>query len=441
MNTVGQDFVLMFMQNGSPDRDVEIFVTTSVPSGAYVTVTTPATTNPTVDQRVNAPAQQLTRIIISRNIIAVGSERSNKGIRISSSAEITVTAFNRQDSNCDGFRVFPTRALGTAYIAVTAPLNPQIGIVSPGDNIAVEITFPSSATISVNLEGTQYRAGSTFSTTLNECETLQIQDSSGGAADLTGTLITSSEPVAVFSGNSITYIGTQNQILDHTMEQLPPVSTWGTDFIFFPTPNTDLGGVIKIVASQPSTTVQVYTSTVLQRSLVRPGDFIEVEFKRDEYSRVSSQNPVLVVHFSLSGGSVPSEPAMTVIPPREQYLPSYQLAVPNVQTGLFQNYLFLTTRFTEVPNLLIDNVRVDATAWIPVASTSDGTAVKRVSVPSGFHSVRSSNNALVGVYQYGYVDSGCAYEYSAGQCLDVINSVVSKISFVLFAHKTIVFHS
>ncbi len=417
----------MFTENNSPDRDVELYVSTSEPGGAFVTVTSPGWTNPRVDERIAVSPGQQTRVVVSRNLIAVGTEISTKGIKISSSAVVSVTAFNRQNSNCDGFLVYPTEALGTAYFAVTSPFNAQIGVVSPRDGTMVEITFPNVPTVSVTIERTQYGPGSTFRTTLNQHETLQIQDSSG--SDLTGTLIRASQPIAVFSGNSYTFIG-GNNVLDHTVEQMPPVSAWGTDYIVFPTPSTEQGGVIKIVAAEANTDVQVFTSTVLQRTLRTPGDSVEVDFRKDEFCRVLAQKPVLVVHLAKSGGNFPSEPAMAVIPPRAQYLPSYNPNVPPTESGLFDHYFFLISNFNQISSLLLDNAPMDSRSWIPLASETDGTAVRTLTVQPGYHNVRSTGNFPIGLYQYGYVDTGCAYLYSAGQCLDTINSVVSKMLFL-----------
>ena len=411
------------MENNIPDRDVELFITTGDSNGAQVTIASPGWTNPSVDERISVSFQQLSRVVINKNLIAVGNELSTKGIKVTSSAGISVTAFHRQGSSCDGFAAFPVNALGNTYMAVTAPFNAQIGIVSPGNNIAVEVTFPNVASLSIYIEGTEYGPGSTFRTVLNSYETLQIQDTSG--VDLTGTLVRSSQPIALFSGNSYTYLGSSS-FMDHTVEQLPPVSTWGSDFIVVPTSNTDTGGNIKIVAAEANTNIQIFITPIIQRSLYNAGDNFEFQFERNEYVRITSTRPILVVQLSRSGGSYPSEPAMTVIPPRNQYLSSYSVSVPPVRTGLFQNYLFLIATLNQIPSIFFDGRPVGSADWVPVTSTTDGTTVRRLTVTSGSHSIRNVNKGLVGAYQYGFVDTGCSYLYSTGQCLDTINSVVSS---------------
>ena len=69
--------------------------------------------------------------------------------------------------------------------------------------------------------------------------------------------------------------------------------------------------------------------------------------------------------FSVSGSSLPSEPAMVVIPPREQYLTSYTLNIPPPSTGLFQNNLFVITRATEIMNIYLNESPIGSNNWDP----------------------------------------------------------------------------
>ena len=57
-------------------------------------------------------------------------------------------------------------------------------------------------------------------------------------------------------GNSRTSV--EGRSRDLLVEQLPPVSTWGTEFAVPPTPErTDRPDVLKIVCQQPGTTAVV----------------------------------------------------------------------------------------------------------------------------------------------------------------------------------------
>ena len=85
-------------------------------------------------------------------------------------------------------------------------------------------------------------------------DTLQIQDERG---DLSGTRITASKPVGVFSGNirvHVTYDGISTTgSRDHLVEQVPPISSYGFHFAMMTTPDRSVGDDYKFVASEPDT--------------------------------------------------------------------------------------------------------------------------------------------------------------------------------------------
>ena len=89
--------------------------------------------------------------------------------------------------------------------------------------------------------------------TLNQYEAMQILDQS----DLTGTIITSSQPVAVFSGNKNTYVGSNSNNIDMLVEQMIPAKAWGYTFALVPAPGNNVGEEIKVVAREPNTIIQV----------------------------------------------------------------------------------------------------------------------------------------------------------------------------------------
>jgi len=55
------------------------------------------------------------------------------------------------------------------------------------------------------------------------------------SADLTGTLVKSTQRVAVFSGNIRTAVGIGTS-RDHLVAMIPPVESWGTSYCTVPIP-------------------------------------------------------------------------------------------------------------------------------------------------------------------------------------------------------------
>lgn len=75
----------------------------------------------------------------------------------------------------------------------------------------------------LQIDGKVYQSGDIFSLILNRFETYQIAHT----VDMTGTVVESSSPIAVFSGNDCNILNGQG-FCDHLIEQLPPTSRRGS---------------------------------------------------------------------------------------------------------------------------------------------------------------------------------------------------------------------
>ena len=91
-----------------------------------------------------------------------------------------------------------------------------------------------------------------------EYETVQLQGATG--VDLTGVKITSAngKRIALFGGNMDTDVG-PGQLIDHTVEQIPPSTTFGTEFYVATFPDNPAGLVIQVLASKAGTGVTAKT--------------------------------------------------------------------------------------------------------------------------------------------------------------------------------------
>ena len=70
--------------------------------------------------------------------------------------------------------------------------------------------------------------GQSHTVVLQPYQVLNLQSDALGS-DLTGTIVTSTKPVAVFGGHEAA-VGDQ-QCADHLEQQLFPVSTWGKNYV------------------------------------------------------------------------------------------------------------------------------------------------------------------------------------------------------------------
>src|SRR5690606_29815963 len=73
----------------------------------------------------------------------------------------------------------------------------------------------------------------THTITLNAGETYLVRDALG-ENDLTGTIVTSNNPVAAFGSHIGSFIPNGFGFADHLVEQLTPTNTWGREFVTVP---------------------------------------------------------------------------------------------------------------------------------------------------------------------------------------------------------------
>ena len=213
----GTDFWLLFNTNlGSPA--LSLFITGDVATAGTVAIpglafTAPFTVVPGTVTTVNLPAG-------AALTLADGIE--NRGIHVTSAAEVTVYGLNRIQATTDAYLGLPTDILGTDYIVlgyantiVHTSAGTQFGVVATQNTTTVTIT-PSVAT------GAR-AAGVPYNVVLNQGQTYQLRNTGFGFSfDLSGTIITSDKPIGVFGGNQCTNIPNGNfQACDHVVEELP----------------------------------------------------------------------------------------------------------------------------------------------------------------------------------------------------------------------------
>jgi hypothetical protein len=242
-----------------------------------------------------------------------GSGRSNKTFRIQSDAQIVAYQFNplaNEDvfSN-DASILLPASGAGTEYRVMTLPHNPvfnaypaYFSIVGVGGS-NVEVTMNVTGSTSGGDDIPSLSAGQSHTFTISEGEVVNIESTSG---DLTGTLITSSAPVIVFAGHTGARTGVsapEGCCNDHLEQQMPPVNTWGNEFVIarsFPRGNEK--DHFRVLAAENGTSVTMSGGTQPPGFSLSAGQF--GDFTSDGPIKVSANKPILVAQFLASRGEV-----------------------------------------------------------------------------------------------------------------------------------------
>ncbi len=191
----------------------------------------------------------------------------------------------------------------------------QLVIAAPSDNTTVTIT-PSVTT------GAR-TAGVPYVITLNQGQTYALQNTGSEPSDLSGTLITSDKPIAVFGSHSAANIPAPAVgFADYLVEQLISTDTWGTEFVTVPLATRPRGDTFRILAAANGTNVSVDGANVatLDRGQLH-------EFTLTAAAHITSDQPILVAQYANSAlfDDSASDPFMMLVPAISQYLGQYTI--------------------------------------------------------------------------------------------------------------------
>lgn len=145
-------------------------------------------------------------------------------------------------------------------------------------------------------------------------------------SDLTGTIVSANKSIAVFAGSLVTS-SMSNGETKLLIEQLPPTSHWGNEFVVIPS-SDKAGDIIKIVTQADNT--EVYVSGFSPFIVPERGQAMEKRIDQGLNCTIKASRPVLVLQiFGLTtliiNGSrvfnitIPSGPSMTLVPAVTQW--------------------------------------------------------------------------------------------------------------------------
>lgn len=391
----------------------------------------------------------------------------------------------------DASLLLPAHILGTSHVVMSEEHvaftmsqnqppggdgNGHVTIVGTEDNTTV--TFKSSARTKAGGGVASLNKGEVRSFTLRAYDVLQIATDNLGASyiecannpyggsgkvcrvdnDLTGSVITSNKPIAVFGGAACAGRPYDRVACDHLEEQIFPFSTWGKKFVavrshplrledgsFATNSPPDLWKIVAACpASQcPSGTLLTFStpptdvipgpssapnrcaSGSLAANNCRVAGGTYVEFKSSVNFTVTADQPIAVAQFfpgqgSTAGFNPPAQgdPSFVLLPPAEQWRANYTvLAAP----GIKDNYLAIAIDDSQVASVEVDGVAVSG--FVSIAGSP--YKVKNHPVPTGTHTINVAAKPGIsplpgaGVTVYGY-DAFVSYGYTGGLDLGTI---------------------
>lgn len=337
--------------------------------------------------------------VFTRNFGTRGREMTANGtvnnlsFSVESSDPISGLALNRAGQSTDMTSLLDTDALGTDYRVLTAVgtfgSGSQLSVTAVEDNTEVTITSPLA------LAGNS--ADTPFTVTINAGESVFYE--SGASNDLSGTKVTSTKNVAVFSGAECTNVPPSVTFCDHLVSQQFSTDNFDTEFRI----SENFGGgtdsdLVRVLTDTDST--EVFLNGVSQ-GIINAGEFVEIDNVGNGV--ITSSQPVTVGQFvrGQSGTRTTGDPAFAVIPSVDQQLDNYAYATPIGTDEFGENFLNIAIDDAIASSLTLNGSTVDTSMF----SLIDGILFGNVPITPGFGTISASDDFLATISGFSSFDS------------------------------------
>ncbi|MGE3801195.1 MAG: IgGFc-binding protein [Candidatus Kapaibacterium sp.] len=322
-------------------------------------------------------------------------------VHIVSDEPIAVYGLSHRYQTTDTYLAYPVTVLGKSYRVMgykwlANDLLSQMAVIAVEDNTTVTIT-PSTKT-----RGGK-SAGKPFKIKMDKGQVYQVipDFNPSRTSDLTGSLIESDKPVAVFSGHNCAYVpSNQYKACNLLVEQMPPLQSWGRQF-FVGTLAGRQSSVIRVLAGEDGTEIFENNSKV---ATLKAGEFYENSNLKVN-TMLTATKPILVSQFS-KGFTVPDpitgiadsvgDPMMIVVAPTEQFLDGYRFATP--VKGSWDHYINIITPTESIGSIRLNGQPINAGRFEKFGISR--YSIAQVLIPYGTYSI--SGDQPFGLYSYGF---------------------------------------
>ncbi len=439
----GTHFYIGFMQNEieilTGGITLQIFITSS--SNAHVSVDIPGM-NETV---YNINPKQVLRLDMPSYIENREDEQNiAKAVEISSDVPIAVYSFNSELTTSDSYSAIPISFWGKEYVVMSMPndqyktqLDPQdqdSSLIIPRSSefmvmAAYDNTIIQFQPKAITRAGKQTYQKYTITMNKGDCYLVQSFPFIRGYGDLSGTIISSNQPIGVLSGHVRTAIpqndwGSNNK--NHLCEMLAPTDAWGKEYLSVPFGTNPDGDLFKLTSIYDSTIVTYRNPFGLQTITLPVAGSVASVWDASQPTAWQSNKPVqiaqLMRHEFGFDQNTSFDPCMVMLPPAEQYVSRILFqTMGNPPLNPFQfpeQYIYIVAEQSAVSSLTIDGQLV--TDLIPGFTLQNipGTQYNwvRLRINDGVHEVYSQNGKFSGViFGEGFAD---AYAMTLGSSLN-----------------------
>lgn len=465
-SNVGCEYVSMRHNQLSGLRTLPHSVVVSNPGDQPVTiqVSSPAGINPNIPQQTVQPLSSAVLNFPTSPMVSTNGYTSNYYI-IRSDRPVIATQFAPLNNpgigseTSDASLLLPTNAVGREYVVVgwaAGPGGTYVDIVAlePGTVVQVSSPVPLSGGSAGSVA-----ANSTTSFAIPTQTVLHLSENRGflsqGTRDLSGVVITSNNPVAVYTGANLINIpsepvrlnppagcavsntscatndsccsgicgyDTQNGTFacmdslsagDHVEQQLFPVETWGTTYVATPFRSRGVNDftIYRVVAARDNTSITLsppvngVSNFNLNRGQVR-------QIYGPTAFELSATQPVSVGQFMIGGSTSSSgdgDPAFLLPPAVQQFRDSYVFLVPG---NYDKNYVTLIKR--PASQITVDGNVIPQSQFQSAGGPLGWEYAILSNISAGVH--RATSDQTFGVVVHG-MDEYISYAFAGGVTL------------------------
>ncbi|XP_071135903.1 IgGFc-binding protein-like [Mytilus edulis] len=338
------------------------------------------------------------------------------GVELHSDEGIHVYGFVFAAGVSGGYSSMPTRFASTKYIIPTLTAfisyNNMIALTPCYQNTVVSINLKLKSG-SVTYDNKQYSNNDTIRIMVNKYDTFQLSTIS----DLSGTLVTSSKPVIVVSGNQCNTAVTNNISLGSCNPFIESVSPTDQldDMFITPYISTRLNNTVRIQAVN-STNLTIKTGKKAISKTLNARDFLD--FYYNTISFISSSEDILVTSYPHGLSEHKGDPFMMTIPGVNQYLYEYDFVVP---TGL-DSYISITVQSDATDGLFLDgNSLKSQSSVFSISEGMNNFSTFSLPISTGLYRIEHKKKVRFGLWIYGNGDAWDGYGYPAGMAYKAYN--------------------
>jgi hypothetical protein len=269
--------------------------------------------------------------------------------------------------------------------------------------------------------------GGVVTATLGAFDVLNLE-TDGAPGDMTGTIVTSNQPVAVFVGTELSGAPDGAKLppappdyqapaccLDHLEEQLLPVESYGKKFVLTRSPDRSGGSaymdydMIRFMGVAAPTQVTTNLPPPDDAFALAPGE-IRDTFTKTDFVAVGTE-PFALGQILVSQqytAKVVGDPSLTVFPAIDQHRQNYLFNVP---TSWAEDYVVIG--MPAGTHVTIDKADLPASCVSAQVGTIDGVQyeARRCPIAEGAHEM--AGDKPFGIAAYGYGNAG-SYAFIGG---------------------------